>query len=708
MNQLMKFLLLITGTFSLCATDIEGVVNTNMHRARAIQQKAEKIRGVQRDFADWVKYQQEIFTSFKKAAEFDSKYAEYRLAQTLEDWDILLDRMEKEVDIYKEQLDPLTTGKINVRDFGARGDGRTDDSAAFRKAFEFANKGPKRTVFIPSGKYLLAVPEKSPQNCIFELNKMKDLLITGEPGTVLTTMTPRRMFFRLKDCENVRLENLHFTSEKPFFACGKVVDVRGDDTIEVKLNKNSLDPLDPIFKESDIGGLVRFFSGEMEADGKTPKYYGGSGSFFGRGTVTRCKNGNYEFKTPLKNARQAKVGAWLIYFARDFHSAIQFDYSRRCRLKKISLDSSSGITIGFKASEATFVTECKTFSPPDAPLAVATAADACRGRNGSLGGYWARNDFRNHCDDFINLYSWIRPVHIQKGNKIYIENCFSEAQLAHLKRVNLIRHGNGEFSIDKLIHIKKISKVICKQDKFINVSESRLNNIKQENQPGTDIKVELLCLELEENPGQLKTTYPYLRMKECHALRAYEKAQFDMVQFPDFDGQGQVFADNRFSDGVSRILGIGSASLFVNNKVYNRLPAYNFIRISSNSFINWWGEAYYPRYVTYKKNIINTVDTRMFNMGDTKYEPGEIKSYAAHFFLIGNTINFERDLRNAHQGLLMIRGVDDFEFSQNTVKAISNRGPLYDFAYCRGTIKNNQIKGNFKPVKSGASVHIWQ
>ena len=704
----MKFLLLITGAFSLCATDIDDVINANQHRARVLQQKAEKLRDVQSDFADWVKYQQEIFISFKKAAEFDSKYAEFRLAQTLEDWESLLNRMEREVDIYQKQLDPLTTGKINVRDFGAKGDGQTDDSSAFRRAFEAANKGPFRTVFIPAGKYLLAVPKNSPGNCIFELNQMKDLLIMGESGTILTTLTPRRMFFRLKNCENVRLENIHLTSEKPFFACGKVVGIHGNDTIEVKLCKDSLDPLDPIFKESDGGGLVRFFSEKMEKDGKTPKYYGGSGPHFWRGTVIRCKNGNYKFKTPLKNAHQAKVGSWLVYFARDYHSTIQLDHSLRCRLKKISLDSSSGITIGVNSSEATFVTECKTFASSRVPLAIATAADVCIGRNGSLGGYWARNDFRNHCDDFINLYSWIRPVHIQKENKIYIENCFSEAQLAHLKRVNLIRHGNGEFSIDKLIHIKKISKVICKQDKFINVSESRLNNIKQENQPGTDIKVELLCLELEENPGQLKTTYPYLRMKECHALRAYEKAQFDMVQFPDFDGQGQVFADNRFSDGVSRILGIGSASLFVNNKVYNRLPAYNFIRISSNSFINWWGEAYYPRYVTYRNNIINTVDTRMFNMGDTKYIPNEIKSYAAHFFINNNTIYFSRDLRNAHQGLLMVRGVDNFEFSQNKVNTMSKRGPLYDLAYCRGTIKNNQVNGNFKPIKSGVFVSVWQ
>ena len=59
---------------------------------------------------------------------------------------------------------------FSVRDFGARGDGRTDDTAAFTAAFAAAvlgyheldcGKGCGRTVpdvFVPSGRYLLSGP----------------------------------------------------------------------------------------------------------------------------------------------------------------------------------------------------------------------------------------------------------------------------------------------------------------------------------------------------------------------------------------------------------------------------------------------------------------------------------------------------------------------------------------------------------------------
>lgn len=53
--------------------------------------------------------------------------------------------------------------RVSVRDFGARGDGRTDDTAAFRRAFEAVRRSGG-TVFAPVGNYLiggrLVVPER--------------------------------------------------------------------------------------------------------------------------------------------------------------------------------------------------------------------------------------------------------------------------------------------------------------------------------------------------------------------------------------------------------------------------------------------------------------------------------------------------------------------------------------------------------------------
>lgn len=57
----------------------------------------------------------------------------------------------KELDREYDRLKAVATAAVSVTDFGARGDGRTDSTAAFRKAFGNGGKG----VFIPEGVYVV-------------------------------------------------------------------------------------------------------------------------------------------------------------------------------------------------------------------------------------------------------------------------------------------------------------------------------------------------------------------------------------------------------------------------------------------------------------------------------------------------------------------------------------------------------------------------
>lgn len=47
---------------------------------------------------------------------------------------------------------------VSVKEFGAKGDGKTNDSPAFQKAIEFCEKNSRKTLFIPYGKFLLKDP----------------------------------------------------------------------------------------------------------------------------------------------------------------------------------------------------------------------------------------------------------------------------------------------------------------------------------------------------------------------------------------------------------------------------------------------------------------------------------------------------------------------------------------------------------------------
>ena len=52
--------------------------------------------------------------------------------------------------VYWTGADLRSKPPVNVRDFGAVGDGITDDSAAFRYAIEYAS-----TVEVPAGRYFM-------------------------------------------------------------------------------------------------------------------------------------------------------------------------------------------------------------------------------------------------------------------------------------------------------------------------------------------------------------------------------------------------------------------------------------------------------------------------------------------------------------------------------------------------------------------------
>jgi hypothetical protein len=62
----------------------------------------------------------------------------------------------------------LASGHLNVRDYGAAGDGKSDDSGAFVAAMKAAAATGGNTVFLPPGNYLIKEPLEVPENVVLE------------------------------------------------------------------------------------------------------------------------------------------------------------------------------------------------------------------------------------------------------------------------------------------------------------------------------------------------------------------------------------------------------------------------------------------------------------------------------------------------------------------------------------------------------------
>ena len=74
--------------------------------------------------------------------------------------------------------------QVNVRNYGAKGDGITDDTAAFNAALKATGIGV-RTLFVPAGTYILRPTGGSPRGGL-ELFTQADLTVKGEGSTKTT------------------------------------------------------------------------------------------------------------------------------------------------------------------------------------------------------------------------------------------------------------------------------------------------------------------------------------------------------------------------------------------------------------------------------------------------------------------------------------------------------------------------------------------
>ena len=114
-------------------------------------------------------------------------------------------------------------GDLNVRDFGAKGDGVTDDTAAFtaaglalcrhadaeaevlgqrnRKQKSGAKDGPRRRLVVPKGRYLVSGP------AFFS----SDAFVVGEDGAEIVGASPSNDIFYVQAAYRARFENLSFS-----------------------------------------------------------------------------------------------------------------------------------------------------------------------------------------------------------------------------------------------------------------------------------------------------------------------------------------------------------------------------------------------------------------------------------------------------------------------------------------------------------------
>jgi len=138
----------------------------------------------------------------------------------------------KEIEILQRngELDRKEVTRLNVRDFGATGDGRTDDGPALREAFRAASEaGPGCVLAFPRGNYRIEGFADPRRRYALALKKARDLILDGEPGTRLTATEVGGVLL-LEECENVRVRDIELDHDPLPYTEGRVESVEASET----------------------------------------------------------------------------------------------------------------------------------------------------------------------------------------------------------------------------------------------------------------------------------------------------------------------------------------------------------------------------------------------------------------------------------------------------------------------------------------------
>ncbi len=110
---------------------------------------------------------------------------------------------------------------FNVHDFGAKGDGVTDDTAALNAAVTAGiAAGPGAEVFVPRGRYVMLRPKAGAH---LHIDGAHGLTLRGEKGSELLGDDPNAHIIALDNSRNTTIKNLTIGQDKYYFTQGTVV-----------------------------------------------------------------------------------------------------------------------------------------------------------------------------------------------------------------------------------------------------------------------------------------------------------------------------------------------------------------------------------------------------------------------------------------------------------------------------------------------------
>ena len=338
-----------------------------------------------------------IESAFKSADKDDIFFAE-RAILHLKNLCTYLSDEEKLARLFSEQKEIV----LSIRDFGAQGDGVTDDSDAFQTALAkiAGMNGVPVKLFLPKGRYLLnKVHRVDNEESHLAFHNQKNITVEGEtPDTTLIFGVNEKNGVRVFKSENIQLRNLVLLNRTVPF---------------MEMEVESVDP-----EAQTITG--RHIGPSLPADAPQVAGYGGPKLCFRRDgslvtgdlwpvpdSLVTLPSGKIRMAVRRGPFHKVRPGMRIACPGRRGGSVVVFSCSRFCMLDRITIHNSWDLALVNHASHASTYSKVRIVPLPG--LSFTTNGDGIHAANSGLysgiGPTVIDCEFRAMGDDPINTYN---------------------------------------------------------------------------------------------------------------------------------------------------------------------------------------------------------------------------------------------------------------------------------------------------------------